>query len=160
MELVYRWLVRNAPPLDHVSVVHGDYRSGNFLFDEESGAITAWLDWEGAVLGDRHQDLTYVTMPIFRHIAEDGQTILMSGMATAEDLFDRYNTVSQLGVDPERLRYFGIFNRYLITVLLLAASARAAQVAGTHQDVLVNHVAALGYVSLNDLLDTFRKIVE
>ena len=160
MELVYRWLVSNAPPLDHVSVVHGDYRSGNFLFDEESGAITAWLDWEGAVLGDRHQDLTYVTMPIFRHIAEDGQTIMMSGMGTAKDLFDRYSAISQLGVDPERLRYFGIFNRYLITVLLLAASARAAQVAGTHQDVLVNHVAGLGYIALNDLLDSFRKIVE
>lgn len=160
MELVYRWLVRNAPPLDHVSVVHGDYRSGNFLFDEESGAITAWLDWEGSVLGDRHQDLTYVTMPIFRHIAEDGQTIMMSGMGTAKDLFDRYGAISQLGVDPERLRYFGIFNRYLITVLLLAASARAAQVAGTHQDVLVNHVAGLGYIALNDLLGSFRAIVE
>ena len=160
MELVYRWLVRNAPPLDHVSVVHGDYRSGNFLFDETSGAITAWLDWEGAVLGDRHQDLTYVTMPIFRHIAEDGQTILMSGMGTAEELFDRYKTVSHLGVDPERLRYFGIFNRYLVAVLLLAASARAAQVAGTHQDVLLNHVAGLGYIALDDLLENFRRIVE
>ena len=159
MELVYRWLVKNAPPLDHVSVVHGDYRSGNFLFDEESGAITAWLDWEGAVLGDRHQDLTYVTMPIFRHIAEDGQSVLMSGMGTAEELFDRYAAVSHLGVDPDRLRYFGIFNRYLITVLLLAASARAAQVAGTHQDVLLNHVAALGYIALDDLLDSFRKVV-
>ena len=159
MELVYRWLVKNAPPLDHVSVVHGDYRSGNFLFDEESGAITAWLDWEGAVLGDRHQDLTYVTMPIFRHIAEDGQTVLMSGMGTAEELFDRYAAVSHLGVDPERLRYFGIFNRYLVAVLLLAASARAAQVAGTHQDVLLNHVAGLGYIALDDLLDSFRKVV-
>ena len=159
MELVYRWLVKNAPPLDHVSVVHGDYRSGNFLFDEESGAITAWLDWEGAVLGDRHQDLTYVTMPIFRHIAEDGQSVLMSGMGTAEELFDRYAAVSHLGVDPDRLRYFGIFNRYLITVLLLAASARAAQVAGTHQDVLLNHVAGLGYIALDDLLDSFRKVV-
>lgn len=159
MELVYRWLVANAPPLDHVSVVHGDYRSGNFLFDEASGAITAWLDWEGAVLGDRHQDLTYVTMPIFRHIAEDGQTVLMSGMGTAEELFDRYAAVSQLTVDPERLRYFGIFNRYLVTVLLLGASARAAQVAGTHQDVLLNHVAGLGYIALDDLLDSFRKVV-
>ena len=159
MELVYRWLVANAPPLDHVSVVHGDYRSGNFLFDEASGAITAWLDWEGAVLGDRHQDLTYVTMPIFRHIAEDGQTILMSGMGTADELFERYAAASHLGVDPERLRYFGIFNRYLVTVLLLAASARAAQVSGTHQDVLLNHVAGLGYIALDDLLDSFRKVV-
>lgn len=159
MALVYEWLVRNAPPLDHVSLVHGDYRSGNFLFDEEKGEITAWLDWEGAVLGDRHQDLTYATMPIFRHYAEDGRTILMSGMMTAEDLFAHYDAVSGLSVDPVRLRYYGIFNRYLITVLLLAASARAALTAGTHQDVLLNHVSGMGYIALNDLLDTFREAV-
>ena len=158
MEIVYAWLVRNAPPLDHVSVVHGDYRSGNFLFDEESGDITAWLDWEGAVLGDRHQDLTYATMPVFRHYAEDGRTIMMSGMASADDLFARYAEASSLGVDPARLRYFGIFNRYSITVLLLAASARAAQTSGTHQDVLLNHVSGMGYIALNDLLDVFREL--
>jgi len=157
MEIVYSWLVRNAPPLDHVSVVHGDYRSGNFLFDEDSGEITSWLDWEGAVLGDRHQDLTYATMPIFRHYAEDGRTVLVSGMTSAEDLFARYDEASMLGVDPVRLRYFGIFNRYLITVLLLAASARAAQTSGTHQDVLLNHVSGMGYIALNDLLNVFQE---
>jgi aminoglycoside phosphotransferase (APT) family kinase protein len=157
MEIVYSWLVRNAPPLDHVSVVHGDYRSGNFLFDEDTGEITSWLDWEGAVLGDRHQDLTYATMPIFRHYAEDGRTVLVSGMTSAEDLFARYDEASMLGVDPVRLRYFGIFNRYLITVLLLAASARAAQTSGTHQDVLLNHVSGMGYIALNDLLNVFQE---
>ena len=157
MELVYRWLIRNAPPLDHVSIVHGDYRSGNFLFDEDKCEITSWLDWEGAVLGDRHQDLTYATMPIFRHYAEDGRTVLVSGMVTEEQLFEQYDRASVIGVDPARIRYFGIFNRYLITVLLLACSARAAQTASTHQDVLLNHVSGMGYIALNDLLDVFRK---
>ena len=36
MEVAANWLERNLPELDRVSVVHGDYRSGNFLFDEDT----------------------------------------------------------------------------------------------------------------------------
>jgi aminoglycoside phosphotransferase (APT) family kinase protein len=41
VEVAANWLERNLPVLDVVSVVHGDYRSGNFLFDEATGRITA-----------------------------------------------------------------------------------------------------------------------
>lgn len=37
MEVTYKWLIKHAPPIDHVSLVHGDYRNGNFLFNEDSG---------------------------------------------------------------------------------------------------------------------------
>ncbi|WP_068073627.1 phosphotransferase family protein [Novosphingobium lentum] len=158
MAVVYKWLIRNAPPIDHVSIVHGDYRSGNFLFDEQPGEITAWLDWEGAVLGDRHQDLTYAALPIFQHYAEDGETILVSGMMPEAELFAAYEQASGLPVDPKRLGYFGVFNRYLVSVLLLAASSRAARCAATHQDVLLNHVSGMGYLALSDLRDYFRSV--
>ena len=155
MEIVYRWLIANAPPLDHLSIVHGDYRSGNFLFDEASGEITAWLDWEGATLGDRHQDLTYAAHPLFEHISEDGSLALASGMMPAAELYAAYEKASGLSIDPARIVYFSVFNRYLIVVLLLAASARASRSAGTHQDVLVNYVAGLGYPALADLRQYF-----
>lgn len=159
LEVVYRWLVANAPALDHVSIVHGDYRSGNFLFDEAEGRITAWLDWEGATLGDRHQDLTYAAMPSFSHYAEDGVTQLGSGMMSADALYAAYSEASGLSVDPVRLRYYNIFNRYLIAVLTLAASARASRIRGTHQDVLVNYVVAVGYGALSDLRESFMEVV-
>jgi aminoglycoside phosphotransferase (APT) family kinase protein len=155
LEMVYRWLVENAPPLDHVSIVHGDYRSGNFLFDEASGRITAWLDWEGATLGDRHQDLTYAGMPSFSHYAEDDTTSLASGMMSEPELYAAYEKESGLPVDPARLAYYRIFNRYLLCVLTLAASARASRIGGTHQDVLVNFVVGVGYVGLADLREAF-----
>ncbi len=159
MEVVYRWLIANAPRLDHVSIVHGDYRSGNFLFDEAKGEITAWLDWEGATFGDRHQDLTYAVMPSFAHIAEDGQTLLGSGMMAEHDLYAAYEKASGLTVDPVRITYFNIYNRYLIAILTLAASARASRSRGTHQDVLVNFVVGLGYPSLADLSDYYLGVV-
>ncbi len=159
MEIIYRWLIANAPTLDHVSIVHGDYRSGNFLFDEAKGEITAWLDWEGASFGDRHQDLTYAVMPSFAHIAEDGQTLLGSGMMAEHDLYAAYEKASGLTVDPVRITYFNIYNRYLIAILTLAASARASRSRGTHQDVLVNFVVGLGYPSLADLSDYYLGVV-
>ncbi len=159
MEIVYRWLIAHAPPLDHVSIVHGDYRSGNFLFDEEHGKITAWLDWEGATLGDRHQDLTYAVMSTFGHIAEDGKTLLASGMMAEHELYAAYEKASGLAVDPARIDYFKIYNRYLILILTLAASARASRMRGTHQDVLVNFVAGLGYPILAELRDYYLGVV-
>lgn len=157
LEVVYRWLIANAPPLDHVSIVHGDYRSGNFLFDEEAGRITAWLDWEGASLGDRHQDLTYAAMPSFSHYAEDDKTLLASGMMSADEFYAAYERASGLPVDPVRLTYYGVFNRYLIAVLTIGAAARASRSRGTHQDVLVNFLIGLGRGALGELRDYFME---
>lgn len=158
MDVVYKWLIRHAPPLDHVSLVHGDYRSGNFLFDEARGEITAWLDWEGAVLGDRHQDLTYATQYTFQHLAEDGRTPLASGMLPEAELFKAYEKASGLVVDPFRIAYYGVFNRFLIAVLGLGASARASLGGKSHQDVLLNFISGIGYPALDDLRTYFGKV--
>lgn len=60
-----RWLRRNppsAPP--RLSVVHGDYRTGNFLFDA-GGRIRAILDWEMCHLGDPLEDLAWAFDPLW-----------------------------------------------------------------------------------------------
>jgi aminoglycoside phosphotransferase (APT) family kinase protein len=90
-------------------------------------------------------------MPSFAHIADDEQTLLASGMMAEHDLYAAYEKASGLSVDPTRLVYFNIYNRYLIAILTLAASARASRSQGTHQDVLVNFVVGVGYPALADL---------
>ena len=51
-----RWLRRHRPaPAQRIAVVHGDYRTGNFLFDTQ-GDIRAILDWEMVHLGDPLED--------------------------------------------------------------------------------------------------------
>jgi len=44
------------PPAQKLSVVHGDFRTGNFLYDGQGG-IHAILDWEMVHLGDPLEDL-------------------------------------------------------------------------------------------------------
>ena len=45
------------------SLVHGDYRNGNFLFNENK--ITGILDWEMAHIGDPLEDLGWALSPIW-----------------------------------------------------------------------------------------------
>lgn len=159
VEVAARWLTANAPPLDHVSLVHGDFRAGNFLFDEESQQITAWLDWELAVLGDRHQDLTWTTGAHFGHYHEDGETFLASGLLPVDELFRRYESASGLTIDPARLRYYRIFNDFVSCVHMLATAARVAGGGKTHQDVVVAWLSMIGNVIAGKLRSSLSEVL-
>ena len=45
-------------------MVHGDYRTGNFLYDE-TGTVRAILDWEMCHLGDPLEDLAWALTPLW-----------------------------------------------------------------------------------------------
>ena len=49
LEYILSWLDANAPEPRSVSLVHGDFRTGNYMVD--SGRLTAVLDWEFALSG-------------------------------------------------------------------------------------------------------------
>jgi aminoglycoside phosphotransferase (APT) family kinase protein len=73
-----RWLRRNPPPDPaKPAIVHGDYRSGNFLFTDD-GKISAILDWEMCHIGDPLEDIAWGIdpfWPITRHYPlDDGLT--------------------------------------------------------------------------------------
>lgn len=60
-----RWLRRNPPPPPQkLSIVHGDYRSGNFLFVPD-GSISAVLDWEMCHVGDPLEDIAWAIDPMW-----------------------------------------------------------------------------------------------
>lgn len=157
LEVAANWLERNLPPLDRVSVVHGDYRSGNFLFDEVSSRITAVLDWERGYLGDRHRDLAWTTAEQYGHWSEDGKTFLASGIAPVTELLERYEAASGLRVDPATLRYYRLFNCYQIVVTALGSSHRVVKLSKTHQDILIAWVEAAGYGAMEELRDEMER---
>ncbi|WIB63341.1 phosphotransferase family protein [Curtobacterium sp. MCBD17_040] len=142
--LVRDWLWRNRPTVDTVSVVHGDYRNGNFLFDEKSGRITAVLDWELTYLGDRHHDLAYIMMEGWGERDEATGTFWCSALVTEDDLIAQYEARSGLSVDRERLRYYLVLNMYWAIVALTAALPRNAAEELTHLAVMGNFLTGLG----------------
>lgn len=151
MDVAAAWLRRNLPPLDHVSVVHGDYRSGNFLFDEATGHINVWLDWERGHLGDRHRDLAWTTHQSFGHYGEDGRTYYICGLVPADEFYDRYTERSGLAVDRERLEYYRILNCFQIIASVAATATRVASLGKSHQDVLLTRVKGMEPVTAAEL---------
>lgn len=157
VDVAARWLLDNAPVLDRVSVVHGDFRAGNFLFSEADQRITGWLDWELAVLGDRHQDLTWITGEQLGHYSEDGGTFLACGLLPPQELYARYERVSSLQVDPKRLQYYRLLNDFISTVHMLATALRIAADGKTHQDIVVAWLAMIGNLMAAKLRDSLEK---
>jgi len=159
MRLTMAWLRRNMPPVDHVSVIHGDYRLGNFLYTEDDLRISAWLDWELAYLGDRHEDLSWCAKRPFGHLAEDGKTFLIGGFLPMADFVARYEQAAGLKVDPRRMRYYDIFNNYKAVAIVLATGYRAPRNGKTHQDVLVAWITGIAYSLLDELRSQMAEVL-
>jgi aminoglycoside phosphotransferase (APT) family kinase protein len=66
-----RWLEAHLPaPSGPPAIVHGDFRSGNFLVGADN-RLLALLDWEMAHLGDPMEDLAWAMDPMWGHDRPD-----------------------------------------------------------------------------------------
>jgi aminoglycoside phosphotransferase (APT) family kinase protein len=100
-----RWLYANLPPAPaRLALVHGDYRSGNFLYAPD-GTITGVLDWEMAHIGDPLEDLAWSLDPLWawpeRHLA--------GGLLPRETAIRLWEAANGLTVDRQALRWWQIF---------------------------------------------------
>ncbi|MCB1477240.1 MAG: phosphotransferase family protein [Rhodobiaceae bacterium] len=159
MDVAANWLRDNMPVLDYVSVVHGDFRSGNFLFDEKTGKINAWLDWERAHLGDRHRDLAWMTQHAMGHYSEDGKTYYVCGLVPEDEFYERYEEISGLKIDPKRIAYYNMLNRFMIIASARATAYRVPKLGKSHQDVLLMRVTGIVPTISADLSKALREVI-
>lgn len=158
MSELLHWLRANMPPVDQVCMTHNDFRSGNFLFDQESGRITSWLDWELAHLGDRHQELGFFAVENMGHLSEDGSVLLSHGLIPFEQMLDEYERESGLPVDRRRVDYYRVLFCYRAVVITLGTCVRAAIGGKTHQDLTVAWLSAFAYRNLEEARCTMERI--
>ncbi len=62
MDRLIEFLPANIPPGDETSIVHGDFRIDNVIFDPTEPKIIAVLDWELSTLGHPLADFAYTAM--------------------------------------------------------------------------------------------------
>ncbi|MCB1169468.1 MAG: phosphotransferase family protein [Leptospiraceae bacterium] len=103
MELALNWLEKNAKPTDELVLVHGDFRTGNFMVSPEG--LHGILDWEFAHFGDRHEDISWLCMRDWRF----GKLNLEAGgISSRKEFYDAYEKASGAKVDPEQVRYWEV----------------------------------------------------
>ena len=94
MDELLAWLPSHIPDGDENSIVHGDYRLDNMIFDRNQPKVLAVLDWELATIGHPLADFSYHCMSWhippgqFRGIA--GIDIAALGIPSEAEYIRRY----------------------------------------------------------------------
>ncbi|QGY01774.1 phosphotransferase family protein [Methylobacterium mesophilicum SR1.6/6] len=114
-----RWGEVRAPDCPVPTLVHRDFRTGNYMVD--GTGLTAVLDWEFAGWGDPAQDLGWFCAACWRF----GRTDLEAGGIGSRAAFYRgYTEAGGRAVDPERVAYWEVMAHVRWAVIALEQGAR------------------------------------
>ena len=110
------WLRANVPATDEITLVHGDYRLGNFLVELEpdEAKLTGILDWEMVHLGDPLEDLAWCSSPLWR-----GGTPNVGTMLSPEEFADAYAAASKRAIDPARMAFYETLSVVKMSAIML-----------------------------------------
>jgi len=95
-DLAYSWLKERLPDAPHKSLVHGDFRSGNFIVGPDG--LRAVLDWELAHFGEPLEDLGWLCGNAWRF---GNWQAPVGGFGQREELYDAYEAAGGTRVDRE-----------------------------------------------------------
>jgi aminoglycoside phosphotransferase (APT) family kinase protein len=109
------WLETNAPVTERLTLVHGAYRTGNFLVHEDR--VSALLDWETEVIGDPMYDVAYVLSDLNREGSE-----LLSNLVERDAFYRRYEAGTGIEIDDEVCRYYQLLYAMRTAAFWMSAS--------------------------------------
>ena len=133
MDQLIEWLTNNIPAEDSkVSLVHGDYRLDNLMFDKQSGEIIAVLDWELSTLGHPYADLSYQCMQMRLPASKDATIPGLMGIDTSalgipneEEYIAMY--CKQAGIDKiDNWAFYLSFSFFRLAAIAQGVAKRAA----------------------------------
>jgi aminoglycoside phosphotransferase (APT) family kinase protein len=104
VELGLRWLRGNAPAPAEPALVHGDFRLGNLIVDEDG--LAAVIDWELAHRGDPAEDVGWLCIRSWRFGSDDRP---VAGVGELEGFLSAYEAAGGTGLERERVRYWEAF---------------------------------------------------
>ena len=115
LEYVLVWLLANRPAPRPTVLVHGDYRTGNYMV--EHSRLSGILDWEFCHWGDPREDLGWFCARCWRF---GNDALAAGGIAKREDLLAGYNAGSEAPITAAELAYWEILGaaRWAVIALL------------------------------------------
>ena len=134
MERLIAFLPETLPEQSRTSIVHGDYRIDNVVFDGD-GTLTAVLDWELATLGDPLADFSYLAMQWV--MPADGGAGLSRldlsalGIPTLDEIVRRYSERSSVPV-VEKLDWYFAYNLFRLAGIVQGIKKRVIDGTASH----------------------------
>ena len=146
MPLLKEWLIENIPDNDQTTIVHGDYRLGNLIYDLNEPKVIAVLDWELSTLGHPLADLGYNLMhhvqPTNLFSGLKGLNLKELGIPDINTYVENYcDRVNRDFIDPT---FYIVFSLYRNVAILEGVLARGR--AGNASSSLAEERGALGPV--------------
>lgn len=142
VDAAFTWLRANPVVSDRIAICHGDFRSGNFLYDD-NGLITM-LDWEMTHLGDPIEDLGWSSMRLWGH------ENLAGGLLEREAYYKLYEEKSGVRIDRKRLFFYQVLGNAKMAVICLTGIRDFAE-GRTADTVMVLLLQAVMPILLEDL---------
>ncbi len=121
LEWGLRWCERYAPPPGEVVLAHQDFRTGNYMVDDNG--LTAILDWEFCAWGDPMSDLGWFCAKCWRFGRDDLEA---GGIAARDPFYRGYEAESGRRVDPDRVAYWELLAHIRWAVIALQQGRRTA----------------------------------
>ena len=143
------WLPPNIPDEDETSIVHGDYRLDNMVFNANNNVMGV-LDWELSTLGHPIADFNYHCIS-WRNIPElaDEAFCQKNGIPTEKEYRNMYSEITGKNLD-EHWEFYTIFNIFKLAGILqgIMGRVRDGTAASKHAEDRGNQVVPLSRSSL------------
>ena len=134
MERLIAFLPETLPEQSRTSIVHGDYRIDNVVFDGD-GTLTAVLDWELATLGDPLADFSYLAMqwamPADGGAGLAGLDLAALGIPTLDEIVRRYSQRSGVPV-ADKLDWYFAYNLFRLAGIVQGIKKRVIDGTASH----------------------------
>jgi len=134
VERLIAFLPETIPEQSRTSIVHGDYRIDNVMYDGD-GTLTAVLDWELATLGDPVADFSYLAMqwmmPADGGAGLAGLSLAQLGIPSLEEVVSRYSDRSGVPV-AGKLDWYFAYNLFRLTGIVQGIKKRVIDGTASH----------------------------
>lgn len=134
MERLIAFLPDTLPKQSRTSIVHGDYRIDNVIYDGD-GTLTAVVDWELATLGDPLADFSYLAMqwamPADGAAGLAGLDLEALGIPTLNEIVGRYADRAGVPV-ADRLDWYFAYNLFRLAGIVQGIKKRVIDGTASH----------------------------
>ena len=134
MERLIVFLPETLPHQARTSIVHGDYRIDNVVYDGD-GTLTAVLDWELATLGDPLADFSYLAMqwvmPADGGAGLGGLDLDTLGLPSLSQIVQRYSERADVPVG-DRLDWYFAYNLFRLAGIVQGIKKRVIDGTASH----------------------------